>query len=170
MSELQKTPSIPRRLACMLYEALVLVGIVVVAGFVFTVLAHITNTSENRHALQAVIFFVLGIYFIWSWSRGQTLPMKTWSIRIQLPNGNTIPGQRALLRYLLSWVWVLPPIIAADYMQLQLITALWLTVCWVGLWALLARLRTDRQFLHDAWAGTQLVQMEPMRTLSSSAD
>ena len=29
---------------------------------------------------------------------------------------------------------------------------------WMALWALASRLRPDRQFWHDAWAGTSLIQ------------
>ena len=29
---------------------------------------------------------------------------------------------------------------------------------WVAIWALLSRFHPDRQFWHDAWAGTRLVE------------
>jgi hypothetical protein len=36
-----------------------------------------------------------------------------------------------------------------------------LTVGWVLVWALLSRFRADRQFWHDAWAGTRLIDVRP---------
>jgi uncharacterized RDD family membrane protein YckC len=33
----------------------------------------------------------------------------------------------------------------------------WLTVLWVLVWALLSRFHAQKQFWHDAWAGTRLV-------------
>ena len=33
---------------------------------------------------------------------------------------------------------------------------------WVAVWAVLARFHPDRQFWHDAWAGTRLITSKPM--------
>ena len=33
---------------------------------------------------------------------------------------------------------------------------------WVAVWAVLSRFQRDGQFWHDVWAGTRLVNSEPM--------
>ena len=38
------------------------------------------------------MFVVLGIYFVWFWSRGQTLAMKTWHIRLVDAQGRPSPN------------------------------------------------------------------------------
>ncbi len=38
--------------------------------------------DSRRHLLQAFLFVVFGVYFVWFWSKGQTLAMKTWGIRV----------------------------------------------------------------------------------------
>src|SRR5256885_8825705 len=75
----QMAPRLARRMACWLYEGMLLFGVVFIAGYLFGTLSQTRNAMDNRHALQAFMFVVLGIYFVWFWSKGQTLAMKTRS-------------------------------------------------------------------------------------------
>src|SRR3990167_6254503 len=75
-------PPIPRRMACWLYEGLLMFGVVFIAGYLFATLSQTRNALDNRHALQAFEFVIFGIYFVWFWAKGQTLAMKTWNIRV----------------------------------------------------------------------------------------
>ena len=77
-----ETPGLLRRMACWLYEGILLFGVVFIAGYLFGALSQTKNAMDNRNALQAFIFVVFGIYFGWLWSKGQTLAMKTWRIRV----------------------------------------------------------------------------------------
>ena len=97
-------------MACWIYEGILMFGVVFIAGYLFGTLSQTRNALDNRHALQAFVFVVFGIYFVWFWANGQTLAMKTWSIRVVDTHGAAITQQRALLRYLLSWLWFLPPL------------------------------------------------------------
>ena len=63
---------------------------------------------NNRLGLQAFVFLVLAVYFSFFWQKGQTLAMKTWRIRIVDKHGASLSWGRALLRYLLVWLWFLP--------------------------------------------------------------
>ncbi|OIN94271.1 MAG: RDD family protein [Comamonadaceae bacterium CG1_02_60_18] len=144
-------------MACWLYEGLLLFGVVFIAGYLFSTLSQTRNALDNRHALQAFVFVVFGIYFSWLWSKGQTLAMKTWHIRVLDLQGQTLTQQRALLRYLLSWLWVLPPLLASWMFKLSGAEALVILPGWIVIWALLSLLHPRRQFWHDALAGTQLV-------------
>lgn len=161
--EILAVPSIPRRLACMVYEALLLLGVVFVAGFLFGILTQTRNALENRHGLQAFIFFVLGVYFVWFWSRGQTLAMKTWHIHLRNAEGNLVSQKRALVRFLLAWLWILPPIASASLLQVSPQRTIAMAALWIGAWSLFGCFRHDRQFLHDAWAGTKLVFIKPAK-------
>jgi len=151
------TPTLRRRLACWLYEGVLLFGVVFVASLLFSVVTQTRHGLQNRPELQAFLFLLLGLYFIWCWTHSHTLPMRTWHIRIQGPDGRPPSPGRALRRYLLSWIWLLPPLALGSLLALPGDQLLALTLGWVGCWAALSYLHPKRQFWHDAWAGTELV-------------
>lgn len=144
-------------MACWVYEGLLMFGVVFIAGYLFSTLSQTRNALDNRHALQAFLFVVFGIYFVWFWAKGQTLAMKTWDIRVVDKTGAPITQKRALLRYVLSWIWFLPPLGISWFLGLPGSEGAVLALGWVGVWAVLARFQPQKQFWHDAWAGTQLV-------------
>lgn len=156
-----ETPSLLRRMSCWLYEGLLLFGVVFIAGYLFSALSQTKNALDNRHALQAFIFVVFGIYFGWLWSKGQTLAMKTWHIRVVDLQGQPLTQGRALFRYLCCWLWVLPPLLTAWLFDLPGGEAVVITLGWVVVWAILSRFHPRQQFWHDALAGTQLVTALP---------
>ncbi|WP_332775993.1 RDD family protein [Polaromonas sp.] len=156
-----KTPSLRRRMACWVYEGMLMFGVVFIAGYLFGTLSQTRNALDNRHALQAFLFVVFGIYFVWFWAKGQTLAMKTWNIRMVDRQGAPISQPRALLRYALSWLWFLPPLAASWWFGLPGAEAAVLALGWVAVWAILSRFHPRQQFWHDAWAGTQLVSWQP---------
>jgi uncharacterized RDD family membrane protein YckC len=116
---------------------------------------------DNRHALQAFLFLIFGIYFVWLWSRGQTLAMKTWNIRIVDVAGRAVSQPRALLRYVLSWLWLMPALGAVAPFSLPVGEIVVVVLGWVAVWAVLSRFHPERQFLHDALAGTRLISTTP---------
>ncbi|HMH16641.1 MAG TPA: RDD family protein [Burkholderiales bacterium] len=131
-----RSPGVGRRLMSMLYEALVVLAILLFAGLVFLAVSSGRLSGSMRHVFQLYLFLVLGIYFVACWSRGgRTLPMQTWKMRVV--RGDDLPpgvGQ-AVLRYALAWPSLL--------------------LFGVGFfWAFFDR---DRQFLHDRLAGTRIV-------------
>lgn len=154
-------PSIRRRMACWLYEGMLLFGVIFISGYLFSTLSQTRNALDNRHFLQAFMLVVLGIYFVWFWSKGQTLAMKTWHIRVVDAQGQSITQSRALLRYVFSWMWLLPPLAIFAPFGLPPLESLVLLVGWIFIWALLSRFHPTKQFWHDAWAGTRLVHQAP---------
>ena len=144
-------------MACWLYEGLLMFGVVFMAGYLFSSLSQTRNALDNRHALQTFVFVVFGIYFVWFWAKGQTLAMKTWDIRVVDTQGRLITQKRALLRYLLSWLWFLPPLAASWLFNISGKEGAVLSLGWVAIWAVLARFHPQKQFWHDALAGTRLV-------------
>lgn len=130
---------IARRLASLVYESLLAFAIVFFAGLVFYGAASWELSGSVRNVFQIYIVVVLGIYFVWCWHRGgQTLPMKTWKLRLVSADGGPVSIRRATLRYVLAC----PSIALAG----------------AGLvWAVFDR---DRQFLHDRLAGTRIVRSD----------
>ena len=155
-----QAPALMRRMACWLYEGILMFGVVFIASFLFRTLSQPRNAMDNRHAQQAFLFIVFGIYFAWFWAKGQTLAMKTWHIRVVDAKGLPLTQMRAACRYVLSWLWFLPPLAAVMPFSLSVAEISVLVIGWVVVWAILSRFHPQQQFWHDAWAGTRLVHFE----------
>ncbi len=148
-------------MACWLYEGVLLFAVVFIAGWLFSTLGQMRDAMDARRPLlQAFLFVVFGIYFAWFWSRGQTLAMKTWHIRIVDRQGRPVTQGRALVRYLLSWIWFLPPLAVLAPFRLSGGEIVVLLTGWVLVWAILSRFHPLGQFWHDALAGTRLVSSQ----------
>lgn len=157
------TPSIRRRLAAMVYEGVLLFGVVVAAGLVYALLTGQRHALQGAAGLQATLFVVIGLYFIWFWMHGgQTLAMKTWQLRLVAADGSAPGAGRAIARYLAAWIWVLPALASVGLAGLRgsapVSAALAANIAAV---ALLARLHPSRQFLHDLLCGTRIVASKP---------
>jgi uncharacterized RDD family membrane protein YckC len=158
-----RAPPLGRRMACWLYEGVLLFAVVFVAGWLFSTLGQMRDAMDSRrHLLQGFLFVIFGVYFVWFWIHGQTLAMKTWGIRVVDAAGRPLTQRRALLRYLLCWVWFLPPLAAISPFQLGGGESAVLVFGWVAVWAVLALFHPERQFWHDALAGTRLIPSKPL--------
>ncbi|MBG9387138.1 RDD family protein [Caenimonas aquaedulcis] len=145
------------------YEGMLLFAVVFISGWLFSTLGQMRDAMDARRPLlQAFLFIVFGIYFAWFWSRGQTLAMKTWGLRVVDKTGLPITQRRALLRYLLCWLWFLPPLAAMAPFKLSGGESAVVVLGWVAVWAILSRFHPQRQFWHDAFAGTRLVPSAPL--------
>jgi uncharacterized RDD family membrane protein YckC len=155
-------PSLVRRMASWIYEGVLLFGVVFVADWLFSTLAQMRSGVDPRRPLmQAFLFVVLGLYFTWFWSKGQTLAMKTWRIRIVDVQGRPVTQLRGAWRYVCGWLWFLPPMAAMAPFSFTAPQAAAAVLGWVILWALASRFHPQRQFLHDALAGTRLIPSLP---------
>ena len=161
-------PSIARRLSCWFYEGILLFGVVFISGYLFSTLSQTRHALDHRHGLQAFVFLVLGIYFTWFWHKGQTLAMKTWHIRVVDLQGLPLTQSRALLRYILSWIWFIPPLLVAQLIDWNALQSLGLCCIWVLFWALISRFEIDQQYWHDHWVGTRLIYVQPTLPNQSS--
>lgn len=132
----RRAPALARRLACAIYELLIVAALVLVATFPFLALAGDATAGYRRHLLQAYVFVVVGAYFIGFWMRGgQTLAMKTWRIRLETADGVPIGLAHGVRRYVAALAGA--------------------AALGIGfLWALVDR---EGQFLHDRLSGTRLV-------------
>ncbi|MDH4391547.1 MAG: RDD family protein [Aquabacterium sp.] len=160
---MNQAPGLARRMAAFIYEGVLLFGVVMIAGFLYSVITQHRHALEGRVGLMLFLFAVLGVYFSWFWARGgQTVAMKAWHIRLVTADGAPVSGARAMARYLLSWLWFLPATAAVYAAGLhgkgEVTTAV---IAGVLAYAALVWLRRDRQFWHDVVCGTQLIDCKP---------
>ena len=159
-----RTPALRRRLTCMLYEGVLLFGVLMAASAIYLLARPLLQRYglDRPYVDQAWMFVVLAVYFTWFWQRnGQTLAMQTWRIRLETAAGRPPRWPQALLRYVLAWLW-LPPAAAVGH-ALGLTRGPFVGALAAGLliWIALAWLDPRRQFLHDRLAGTRLTDLRP---------
>lgn len=128
-----------RRLAALLYELVLVIALVMAAGAIALPVSRLLDPALTRPLFRLLALAALGAYFVYCWSHGgQTLPMKTWRLRLVLASGDALRGRDAWRRF----VFAVPCVAAGG----------------VGyLWALFDR---DRQFLHDRLAGTRIIRIQ----------
>jgi uncharacterized RDD family membrane protein YckC len=155
----QPTPALRRRLAAMLYEGVLLFGVLMIGGLLFAVVTDQRHALRGRIGFQVFLFLLLGLYFCGCWTRGgQTLATKTWHIRLVRLDGHSPRWPQAVLRYLLAWLWFLPALSAALLLGVHGVRGYTLAVVGgIAGYALLSRLLPGRQFLHDRLCQTRLV-------------
>lgn len=158
-----RAPGLARRLAAFVYEGVLLFGVVMIAGLVYSAVTQQRHALEGRVGMMVFLFLVLGLYFTWFWTHGgQTVAMKAWHVRLLGADGRPVSRTRAVMRYLLSWLWFLPATAAVYLAGLhgkgEISVAL---LAGVLAYASLVWLRPDRQFWHDVVCGTRLVDCKP---------
>ena len=160
---MNKAPGLARRMAAFIYEGVLLFGVVMISGFLYSVITQHRHALEGRVGMMVFLFIVLGVYFSWFWSRGgQTVAMKAWHIRLVAADGTPVSRARAVARYLLSWLWFLPATAAVYVAGLQGKGEVTVAViAGVLAYAALVWLRADRQFWHDVVCGTQVIDCKP---------
>lgn len=160
-----RAPGFGRRLACFLYEGVLLFGVVWAAGMLYSLATGQRHAMTGQTGMQVVQFLVLGAYFTWFWSRtGQTLPMQTWHIRLVRTTGAPVSPLRAACRYLLAWLWFLPGLATAHFAGIQggLAVAA-ILVAGVLTYAALGQFHPRRQLPHDLLCDTRLIEWNPPR-------
>ncbi len=135
--------SLRLRLMSLAYEIILLVAVLFLFSYLFLSLARDAQSGLPRAIFQVYLLSVCGIYFVFCWSRsGQTLPMKTWRMRLVTQTGEAVSVGRAFRRYLFA----IPGMLSG-------VSLLW------------APFDKERQFLHDRLAGTRIVRVD--RNLST---
>ena len=164
----ERAPGLARRMACFVYEGMLLFGLALIPGAlgaIYMAASGRNPTPASDNALRFVTFVLFGAYFVWFWShRGQTLPMQTWHIRVAGPDGAPPRPARAAARCAAACLWFAPATALAalnGWTRWQGLAAIGLGIV---AWALLALLHPQRQFWHDAIAGTRLLAAQPLRT------
>lgn len=156
----------------MMYEGVLLFAVVFLAGYLFDTLTQSRNALMLRHTRQLVLFLAIGIYFVWSWRySGQTLPMKTWNVRLIDRDGQVPSLGRLIMRYVLLWPLPLAAALLVKggsmltgYTSTDLLIVFAPFAVFLG-----AFFDKDRQFLHDRILGTRLVTVSSPPKQAKSA-
>ncbi|MEE8463422.1 MAG: RDD family protein [Gammaproteobacteria bacterium] len=143
MGTTETTPGLPRRLGAILYDSLLLLGLLMLATALLMPLAggaiEISNIAYRLYLLAVVTGYFAGFWL----ASGQTLGMRTWKIRLIRSDGQRLTLGDVIRRLLFSLVSWAP--------------------LGLGFWWML---RSDRRLAwHDRWSGTELVM-----TGNSNAD
>ena len=98
-------PGLLRRLAALVYDALLLFAVL----FAATVPALMVTGGEavrpNHPAFTAWLLAVSYLYFGWCWTRsGQTLGMRAWRMRVRTREGAPLGWGRSFLRFAAAMV------------------------------------------------------------------
>lgn len=167
------TPTLKRRLICLVYEAFLVTAVVMLALFVFLFAVQKLDARVAHYGRQIVLVVASGAYFIYCWTgSGHTLAMKTWRIKLVMLGHAQVPFKAALVRYVFGWGWVLPALAVCWAFHLtgkaQVAIAVGVNII---AWGLTAFLDKDRQFLHDRLAGTRLISLpkKPIRAAKAAA-
>ncbi len=127
-------PGIPRRLAAIGYDLLLLVALWLVTIAALMPLAAYVLPFQ-RLLFQTGLVAVTFLFFGWFWTHGgQTLGMKAWRMRLVRADGGTVDWRTAALRFACA----IPSLLPAA----------------AGLWFLV--FDPERRAAHDIWSGTRL--------------
>ena len=113
MSSESNTPLPPagllRRLGALTYDALLLMAVIVIAGFIALPFTGGEAPSPGNPFYQTYIFILCYVFFAWFWTRGgQTLGMRAWRLRVQNEDGSAISWSQSLLRFMAGVAaWIL---------------------------------------------------------------
>lgn len=109
-----RSPGLLRRLATMLYDLMLLVGVVVVAAAVFyTAFSVLTGrdsiTGVARVVFQLYLLVVIAAYYIYFWTGGrQSLGMRSWRTLLLRADGSELGWTDALRRLAFAALTLLP--------------------------------------------------------------
>ncbi|MDR0233741.1 MAG: RDD family protein [Zoogloeaceae bacterium] len=130
-------PTFIRCLSAMLYEALLLIGVIAIGVILPHILLPVFAKVVTPAWVQRLHFVaLLALYFVWFWVHGgQTLAMRTWKIRVIDKSGAPLRPMQALFRYL----------------------AAWFSLFCLGIGFFWRFVDPEKQFLHDRLAGSRLI-------------
>lgn len=148
-----------RRMAALVYEGVLLFGLVMAVGTAYSIAVGQRHGLQGREGMMVAQFVALAMYFMWFWTHGgQTLAMKTWQVRLLGASGEPVSLWKALARFLLSWLWLMPAWAGAwlaGWHQTRLLFGAMLV--WMLIYAALTRLLPQQQFLHDLICRTRII-------------
>ncbi len=125
--------SLFKRIACVLYESILVFAILFVAGIIYRAIFGDPISDLQRNTFFIYSWTVAGAYFVFCWAKsGQTLAMQTWRIQLTSQDGSRLTALQAVQRYILA--------------------SLFFGVSF--LWAIFDR---DGLYLHDRFTGGRLI-------------
>jgi uncharacterized RDD family membrane protein YckC len=95
--------SLLRRLAIIVYDGLLLFGVLFFASIPVTIGLGITLESPWYPFYLAYLYIVAFLYYGWFWTHGgQTLAMKTWKARLQNHHQRPVSWRQAIMRFVVA--------------------------------------------------------------------
>lgn len=129
--------SIPRRLASILYDFLLVVAVLIIMSIPFFSF----DLQENnllKVTIQIYYYLITQYFFVWFWVHNQgTLGMKTWKIKIICDNNNRLSYKQAIIRFNVAIFSLL----------------------FFGLGFLISFFRKDKKCFHDIISKTALIKL-----------
>ena len=93
-------PGLPRRLAALVYDSLLLFSLLFAATVPVLFLTGGEAVGPDRPAFTAYLLAVSYVYFGWCWTRsGQTLGMRAWKMRVRTRDGGPLGWRASLARF-----------------------------------------------------------------------
>jgi uncharacterized RDD family membrane protein YckC len=125
-----------RRLAAATYDALLLIGVLMLATLVSILLTGGRPVAAGEAWYQLLLIAVTTSFFVWFWIHGgQTIGMKAWRLRVETRSGEPLTWKTGVLRFVAVILSLIP----------------------LGLGFFWSMIDRDRLTWHDRLAGTRVV-------------
>lgn len=98
------TANLPRRLAAMVYDGLILIALyIILGGLLVTAISAAEGTEElvrlSPATAMSFFFSIAFLYYMHSWRKGgQTIGMKSWRLRLINDDGRPVQLSQCMLR------------------------------------------------------------------------
>jgi uncharacterized RDD family membrane protein YckC len=147
-----------RRLAAIVYDALVIAGLVLFVLALVIIPLGMAVGQERWEQIQhawwmrlgiqlLVLGVVVGFHVLFWWRGGQTVGMRAWRLQVRREDGAPLSARDALLRYGAAWL-------AAAPLGIGFLASLW---------------DPHGRAWHDRWTATRLVKLARRRRTEPSA-
>jgi uncharacterized RDD family membrane protein YckC len=165
----QRSAGILRRFGAMLYDSLILLGVLITATFPFLPFLNGKVLAPREVGALAYVYWLweallVTAFFVFFWTRrGQTLGMLAWRLRIQRADGENISWKHAVRRLalvaaLLIPVWSGYHLVWREWSdanaRILATTVALLPFFAAYLWIWIDR---DRLAWHDRWSDTRVI-------------
>jgi len=159
MTDTQKPPSLKRRLACLMYELLLMAAILLVTSAIFLPLKHELGAGLWLVLFRLCLLGALFAYFGLSWVHGgQTVAMKAWRLKLVSTHAPTVGWGQASFRFVVALVlFIGVPVVAYLGMSGDGDRVARLSLLWCFAPYLWSYFDPQGQYLHDRLCGTRLI-------------
>lgn len=164
-----------RLLGTWLYDFMLLCAVWLLAGIVYIIPAqmliqmdsseknNLSTTEFSGPIFYTYMFLITWFFFAWFWTHGgQTLGLRTWSLRLQTEEGHTLNWVQTLLRFLIAGTpWLLSLFIYQKIIASELLpTPYQYSAFFIGFTGLLWMfIDKEKRSLQDILSRTRIVQL-----------
>lgn len=100
MANEPQSPGFFRRIAALLYDGLLLLGVLFVAGLPLPLLENLSHATVVIALTRIYLLLVAFLFLGWFWTHGgQTLGMRAWRLRLVGQSGECLNWQTASIRF-----------------------------------------------------------------------